>query len=260
MIQPVTYQRQFAGKSNAHLITFNDGNDYVVKFFQPGFEKSLANEWVAYCIGRYLGLPIPFSKIVDIPQEFIAANPELASVNQTPYQFASLYIPGCVDGHDVSEFPNIINHSPLAGIILFDYWLYNRDRTRKNILLRENAPEEFSLWAIDHSEIFGSYDWQLSDLDQLPEDMLIKSKTHEIMACFIDSEDSFSEYLHVIQTIPILLMEEIVELIPDEWQVTKEDKKTIVSTLLTRRKRVLPHLMGRFIKRVYHPIKENCGK
>ena len=63
MIQPIAYRKKLEGKSNAHLITFNDGRDYVVKYFQPGFEKTLPNEWISYCLARYLGLPIPFARI-----------------------------------------------------------------------------------------------------------------------------------------------------------------------------------------------------
>ena len=55
MIQPVAFKKTLVGKSNAHLITFSEGRDYVVKFFQPGFEKTLANEWVAYCLRDTLG-------------------------------------------------------------------------------------------------------------------------------------------------------------------------------------------------------------
>ena len=70
MIMPTVYQKKLEGKSNAHLITFSDGKDYVVKYFQPGFEKTLPNEWVAYCLARYLGLPIPYAQLVEIPHEF----------------------------------------------------------------------------------------------------------------------------------------------------------------------------------------------
>ena len=81
--------KKLEGKSNAHLITFNDGRDYVVKYFQPGFEKTLANEWVSYCLARYLGLPIPFAQLVEIPQEYSSQIPELAQMSKTQYQFAS---------------------------------------------------------------------------------------------------------------------------------------------------------------------------
>ncbi|QCJ42441.1 HipA domain-containing protein [Bacillus sp. S3] len=256
MMTPVAYQKKLEGKSNAHLITFNDGKDYVVKFFQPGFEKTLPNEWVGYCLARYLGLPVPFARIVDISEEFTSLVPELAKVQSTRYQFASLYIPDCLNGHQVSEVANIVNHQTLAGIVMLDYWLCNRDRTRKNILLRERESDEYQLWMIDQAEIFGTYNWLHADLENLPVEVL-KSATHQLMAGFIDNEQRFTDHLKLIQTMPILLMEEIVSLIPDDWMVSREEKKAIVTTLVTRRKTILPKLMERFLKKVYQPFHAN---
>ncbi|WP_066064531.1 HipA family kinase [Neobacillus soli] len=255
MIEPIAFHKTLEGKSNAHLITFNDGKDYVVKFFQPGFEKTLPNEWVSYCLARYLGLPVPFARLVEIPQEFSSKVPGLAGTHHTQYQFASLYVPDCFDGHQVSNVPHIINHKSLAGVILLDYWLYNRDRTRKNIVLCEETQGNFHLWIIDHAEVFDSYNWLESDLESLPEEVL-KSATHQFMAQFIENDQSFTDYLELIQTIPILLIEEIVTLIPDDWMVSKEEKKAIVSTLVTRRKKILPELKGKFFKKVYQPLHE----
>jgi hypothetical protein len=256
MIEPVSYRKKLEGKSNAHLITFNDGRDYVVKYFQPGFEKTLPNEWVSYCLARYLGLPIPFSRIVDIPEEFSSQVPELAHMSNIKYQFASLYVNDCFDGHQVSSVPQIINHHSLAGIILFDYWLYNKDRTRKNVLFREETPNSFHLWIIDHAEVFGSYCWELLDLEMLPVEIM-KSGTHELLAAFIEDEENFVEQLELIQTIPTFLLEEIVELIPEEWSVSKDEKKAIVSALVKRRKKILSELIRKFVKNVYRPLHQN---
>lgn len=256
MIAPIAYRNKLEGKSNAHLITFNDGRDYVVKFLQPGFEKSLANEWVSYCIGRYLGLPIPFAKLVTIPLEFYSQIPELKNFSYIHHQFASLYVPDCIDGHHSSATTHIINNQSLAGIILFDYWLYNRDRTRKNILLHEESPDFYHLWIIDNAETFGSYNWNISDLEKLPGKM-IKSAAHQLMARFIADENDFTEHLELIQKIPILLIEEIVALIPDDWMVSPEEKKAIVTTLLRRRKKILPRVIQDFIKKVYRPLHDN---
>ena len=77
MISPVSYIKKLEGKSNAHLITFNDGRDYVVKYFRTGFEKTLPNEWVAYCIARFLDLPVPYAQIVEIREEFSKTIPDL---------------------------------------------------------------------------------------------------------------------------------------------------------------------------------------
>lgn len=254
MIQPIAYRMKLEGKSNAHLITFNDGRDYVVKYLQSGFEKTLPNEWVSYCLARYLGLPIPFAQIVEIPQDFTSQISDLAQMSVTRYQFASLHVPDCLDGHQVSTtIPRIINHQSLASIIVFDYWLYNGDRTRKNILLHEEHNHSYRLWTIDHAEVFGTYNWLESDLEQLPVG-LIKSATHQLMAAFIKDETSFTEQLELIQTIPIFLIEEIVSIIPDDWLVSKEEKKAIVNTLVNRRKKILPEVIKEFIKKVYQPM------
>ncbi|KRF52505.1 HipA family kinase [Peribacillus butanolivorans] len=258
MIMPTVYQKKLEGKSNAHLITFSDGKDYVVKYFQTGFEKTLPNEWVAYCLARYLGLPIPYAQLVEIPQEFSSKVPELAQMSHTNFQFASLYVPNCVDGHQVSNVSKIINHQSLASIILFDYWLCNGDRTRKNILLHEKSPDSYQLWVIDHAEVFGSFNWLQPDLDMLPIGIL-KSATHKLMAQFIEDEKHFTEQLELIQTMPILLIEEIVALIPDDWGVSMAEKKGMVTTLLSRRKNILPKLMQKFILNIYRPLHQNQG-
>ena len=253
MIEPIAYQKKLDGKSNAHLITFNDGKEYVVKFFQPGFERTLANEWISYCLGRFLGLPIPYAQMVEIPADFSSQFPELQGMSMTQYQFASLYIPNCLDGHQVSHISQIKNNQSLASIIVFDYWLYNGDRTRKNILLQEVSENSYQLWAIDHAEVFGTFNWLLSELSNLPTD-LIKSGTHQLMARFIQDEKNFAESLELIQTIPIFLIEEITSTIPDEWMVSKEEKKEIVHTLVKRRKKILPETIQQFIKKIYLPL------
>ncbi|WP_394233314.1 HipA family kinase [Niallia oryzisoli] len=256
MIEPIAYQKQLEGKSNAHLISFSDGKDYVVKYFQQGFEKTLPNEWISYCLARYLGLPIPFARIIDIPQSFSSQIPELAAMNHTPHQFALTYIPDCLDGHQVLRIPEITNSNELASIIVFDYWLYNSDRTRKNILLQGESENAFRLWAIDHAEVFGTYNWQQDELENLPTG-LIKSATHQIMASFIPDEKQLFEQINIIQTIPTFLIEEIVSMIPDEWMVSKEEKKAMVNSLLVRRKKILPDLIQKFVDKIYRPMQNN---
>ncbi|HAQ08219.1 MAG TPA: hypothetical protein DCR24_12120 [Bacillus bacterium] len=253
MSTPVAYRKKMEGKSNAHLITFDDGKDYVVKYFQPGFERTLPNEWVSYCLARYLGLPVPFARLVEIPLDFSRNIPELSLLTASQYQFASLYIPDCLDGHQATDVQDIDNYESLTGIITFDYWLGNRDRTRKNILLREEGQNSYRQWIIDQAEVFGSFDWHLSDLEEM-QNGIMKSATHEFMARFIKSEQDFAEPLELIETIPIFLIEEIVSTIPDDWMVSKLEKKAMVSALVKRRKKILPKLINRFIKKVYLPL------
>ncbi|WP_066057100.1 HipA family kinase [Robertmurraya korlensis] len=252
MIKPVSYVKKLEGKSNTHLIKFDDGYDYAVKYFIAGFEKSLPNEWVAYCLARYLQLPIPYARIVEIPPDFSSQIPGFIE-SSSNFQFASRYIPGCSNGHEVSHMKEIVNEQQLASIILFDYWLSNGDRTKKNILLREEEDEKYHLWIIDHAECFGSYNWIGEEVEDLPVKIL-KSATHQLMAQFVKDESAFYEALKVIQTLPNFLIEEVISLIPEDWQVSEAEKKILSQYLIRRRKKILPHILKKYMAREYLPL------
>lgn len=253
MIEPIGYRKKLRGNSNAHLISFNDGRDYVVKYFQERIGKMLSNEWVSYCLARFLGLPIPYAQMVEIPEEFILKVPELSNMENSKYQFASMYVQKTYNLHEVPDIHRIINDHQIANILVFDYWLYNMDRTRKNILLCEETPNSYQLWIIDHAVAFGSSNWELAELETLPFEIL-ESATHKFLATFVKDEKEFFEAIETIQKIPIHLIEEIVELIPNEWMMSKKEKEAIVRNLVNRRKEVLPKLIQKFIKEVYQPL------
>lgn len=247
-MEPIQYKQLLPGKSKAHLIKFSDGNDYVVKFLQEGFEKSLANEWVAYCLGRYLGVPIPFARLIELPQEFLQQIPDFDEPLLSTTQFASLYIPDCKDGHEVTTISTITNHDQLASIIVFDYWLQNRDRTRKNILLKETGPDTFQLYAIDHAEVFNSYNWQVEELSSLPA-KIIKSATHELMAQFVENDDLYFEAINIMKKMPILLIDETVKLLPEDWNISRKDRKKMVESLIKRRKNQVTKMINSFLNK-----------
>jgi hypothetical protein len=252
-MKPVTYRKLFDSKTNnAHLITFDDGHDYVVKLYKKSEDKVLINEWFAYCIARYMGLPVPHSYLVELSEEFIATIPNNALLQYTTKQFASKYINDSVNGHEVDVI-NIMNNSDLAKIIVFDYWLCNTDRTRKNVLLQEKIPGTHFLNVIDHADILGSLSWTINDLEHLPQ-TIMKSATHEMMAKFIQDEDDLIEQIKWIQAIPIQLLEEILSLIPHDWNLSYEEQQELIKSLIYRRQKILPMLVGKFIKRVYRPL------
>ncbi|WAA08643.1 HipA family kinase [Fervidibacillus albus] len=250
-MEPIRYKGKLEGKSNAHFITFNDGFDYIVKFSQIGFEKSLANEWISYCLARYMGLPIPYAKIVEIPDDFSASFLSPEQINLSKYQFASRYVPDCVNGHECPTPIHCENKETVPSMIVFDYWLFNRDRTRKNVLFQRKHGNVYRLWTIDHAEVFNSYRWTLDELNRLPKDELLESATHRFLARFIDTEDGFSKAIEIMQKMPTLLIEDILELIPEDWNVSKEEKKGIVRQLIHRRKKIVPNLIDRFIEETY---------
>jgi hypothetical protein len=257
-MKPVVYKQLFDSKTNnAHLITFDNGEDYVVKLYKATEDKALINEWFAYCIARFMGLPVPYSYLVEMPESFIESMPNSKDLQYTSMQFASKYINDSVNAHE-ANIESIINHSDLAKIIVFDYWLCNTDRTRKNVLLQEKTPGSFYLWVIDHAEILNSFSWTLNDLEHLPQ-KIIKSATHEMMAKFITDEKEMKKQINIIQSIPTQLLEEILSFIPNDWKLSDDEKNELIKTLNFRRYKILPMLIGKFIKRVYRPI-HSCNE
>lgn len=255
MIYPLRYLRTLEGKSNAHLIAFSDGREYVVKDNAPGFERTLANEWIAYCLARFLQLPVPYARLVEIPPEFIAEVPEMNAYGvHAKTHFASLHLSTCMDGHQVEEGVKIANSEDMAGILCFDHWLYNSDRTRKNILLQEQSSGLYRVHIIDHAEIFGSPRWSQTELAEMPVHVL-KNATHRLFAKHVENEREFRHPLRTIQTMPRHLLEEIMTTLPEDWGVAVEEREALVKMLIRRRQRELPQMLNHFVKTIYRAEK-----
>ncbi|ARK29710.1 HipA family kinase [Halalkalibacter krulwichiae] len=240
-------------KKNVHVITFDDGKDYAVKFSLPNHSKALVNEWLGYCLARYLQLPVLPSQIIEISKDFYQTIPELQPIPYSKHHFASLYKAHYVNASSVLAIDSICNKEQLPGIITFDYWISNLDRTRKNILLKEKQKKQkYELYIINHAEAFGSTSWNALDLHSLSTN-LIESCTHQMLARFIDNKQLFKEQITTIQSIPSLLIEEILSLMPDEWQLAKEERKELCKALRFRSHNILPKLIETFINHFIDP-------
>ncbi|NNU95399.1 HipA family kinase [Anoxybacillus sp. EFIL] len=242
----MNYEMTFAShKHNSHLITFHDGKRYVVKFYDTKKPKALINEWLAYQIAKYMNLPIPHARLVSLPDALVPI-PDDTTIVKTKTQFASAYIDG-KNAHETTLY-RIANADQLAGVIVFDYWLYNCDRTRKNVIIEQNG-EHQTLWIIDHADICGSFAWTVEQLKQLPQ-TLIESATHRMMASFVTVQQ-LEEAIAVMQTMPTLLLEEMTKHMPDDWPMTEEERKQLVHTLVYRRDHVVPHLIRKCCKQLW---------
>ncbi|WP_461200760.1 HipA family kinase [Anoxybacillus sp. TBDG-1] len=240
------YERTFAAhKHNSHLVTFDDGKKYVVKCYDTTKPKALINEWLAYQIAKYMHLPVPHARLVSLPHTLLPI-PDKTTVIKMKTQFASAYIEG-KNAHEIA-IENMKNTSQLASVIVFDYWLYNRDRTRKNVIIEQNGTDQ-TLWIIDHADICGSFAWTVERLKQLPQTP-IDSKMHRIMASFTTIQQ-FEQAIAVIQTMPTLLIEEMMKHMPEDWPMTEEEKKQLVHTLVYRRDHLVPRLIRKFCKQLW---------
>ncbi|MFS1514184.1 HipA family kinase [Chengkuizengella sp. SCS-71B] len=253
------YHKPLKSKSNhKHLVSFDNHQNYAVHFLHAGNEKSLMNEWIAYCIAKYMEIPVPEVQIIEMPNIFLEEIPNLNAYYQhdlSKKQSAILYLEETIPLNE-AEARHIINVDDIAKMIVFDYWLCNTNRTHHNVLLKYETPGVYHCWIMDHSEIFSSISWTAADLESLPE-TLLQNVTHETLANFIPNEREFIEQIKVIQTIPSLLLEEILSLIPEEWKLSEKEQKNVLKTLNYRRYKVIPRVINQFINEIYSPLVKN---
>ena len=77
-ISAIQHLRPLRGGSQAHLLRACDGNCYVTKFQNnPPHIRVFANEMLASRLGRLLGLPMPKTEVIEVPEWLIEHTPDL---------------------------------------------------------------------------------------------------------------------------------------------------------------------------------------
>lgn len=147
-------RKDLQGRCGAYFCRGVDGREYVVKGRNAG-RRSQWCEWIAGCLARELGLPVPDFELVEIPEELVAElSPEQREIG-TGVAF------GSVLERPVAWFEySLIDAVPeqlRQDLLIFDYWIDNEDRSlteaggNANLLWR---PAEAKLVVIDHNCAF----------------------------------------------------------------------------------------------------------
>jgi hypothetical protein len=91
-----TYRNMKWGSRNAPvLLAASDGYEYVVKGRQNG--RDVANDQIVGWLARVIGAPVPDTKLVEVPAQLIAINPEMQHMPPgLAHGSRSLY-PDCTD-------------------------------------------------------------------------------------------------------------------------------------------------------------------
>lgn len=227
----------------------SDGETYYVKHYGNN-RLHVINELIGFKLLQMLELPTPDIALVEV----ISGSIEGQSFERKApcgVAFGSRQLPGhskSLDRGDLFEGPEIrkfIAPQSLVGIVLFDIWVYNTDRTQlnPNILVEQIANNRFRFLAIDHAMIFDGKEYRdLGSsgkiLSPTIEDSLI---THPFYQQVYDSFGlfSFEEADRVLGRIERLTEDELrclLQIIPEEWEVKDEEKDAIIKHYLLPRK------------------------
>jgi hypothetical protein len=256
------------GGSQAHLLEASNGRSYVVKFENnPQHRRILANEWIAARFLCYLGLSTPEVAMIQVTEEFLAANPgvymQAGNKRFAPtvgWHFGSSFPgdPACLAVYDF--LPDILlakveNLTEFLGMLAFDKWMGNTD-SRQAIFFRaplapspqmENPPENpaenaprlsFIAQMVDNGYVFGGPDWRLAESPM--QGLYFPPLVYRSVRGFGD----FEPWLERISRFPEGIVGRVWKEIPPEWLAEDgAELERLLERLLARRRR-LPELIA----------------
>jgi len=237
----LTHSRQTIQKkyntigSSPVRVKCEDGNSYVCKYSVGTLTDFLFYEFLAASFLKTWALGVPDFKFVKVKAHHIDEDLELKKkyFEKTCFglQYNELYL-------DINEsfrqrpkrfykrFSNSKNE--LLKICLFDIWMGHSDRTEDNFNLMYDSGNDYRLIPIDHQSIFFNGNiFHLNNYNAKYEDSLLSSflplvlfnKKELINYQILPELQPFFKkaILNCKQSLP-----EIVENIPDDWQLDKE--------------------------------------
>lgn len=250
--RPKRYHRAFQSATNPHLIEFDDGAKYVVKFKgNPQGNHVLISEYVVSELIHLLQFAGRRGRLVAVDAYFISTEPNLQGRNlEAGLQFG---LPLLEDYENFSDanIPNLKNRGALPQVIVLDTFTVNTDRHSGNLLLlfedetRQNKSCEFVL--IDHSHVFGGPQWNEHTLRQL-------ANNNELRASLINFNnvqprlEVFEPFLVKLEALSPEQIEAIINGVPTEWGFPSAERGALLDFLVTRK-----DIVRDIINRVINP-------
>lgn len=249
--------RKMRGGAQSHLLEADDGRFYIVKFQNnPQHRRILVNELVASVLLDYLQISAPPCALLDVPEEFLDANPEIhltLGSRKVPvragWHFGSRY-PGDPDRTAVYDFvpdallAQVANLHEFLAILVFDKWAANADG-RQSIFHRARvrdwsphtaaAPPKpgFVALMIDHGFIFNGPNWEL------PDSPLQGLYPRRAVYDRVTSLDDFQPWLDRVVHMPPEVLDLAWKRVPTGWIDGEEELfQRVLEDLWARRKRV----------------------
>jgi hypothetical protein len=239
-IKAITHIRRLRGGSQAQLMVADDGYEYVIKFQRnPQTTRVLANEYLAGCVARMIGLNVPEPAIIHVDAETIRRYDisfQLAGCEIVPVaglQFGSRLI---VDEEVHDWLPTlwlgkINNVREFAGMLAFDRWTGNADG-RQAVFHKRCSQRKYTAAFIDFGYCFNAAEWSFPDYP------LRGVYARQEIYAHIDSWNNFEPWLSRIERCSMGALKGVAEEIPIEWYGEHHDMDRLVDSLLERRKAV----------------------
>jgi hypothetical protein len=234
--------RRMGGGSQSHLMGCSDGHYYVLKLQgNPQGDRMLVNELVCAVLAEHLGLPIPRSAIVAVPNELIRESREMytellwgRAACRPGLCFGSRYPAAETAVFDMwprSRLEDLKNLKDIAGILAFDIWTSNLDCRQLRFLQTSSGCR---MTMFDNGDAFGRSNWTFVDKPRFLMNPCLYLYDH------IDSMDAFEPWLSGIEALSKKTISSVAGLVPSEWYEDCDivDLNNLLEGLGERRTRV----------------------
>ena len=217
----------------------DDKEKYIVKFSNQN--NSFANEFVCYNIANKISLTTTPSFAVKIEQKAVEIiNRRKAQENEPLITEGKYFFSKFVEdpytlneeGHNTLKPTEIRNLEQVPGMIVFDVFVDNGNRSHQNALIHPIDKESpiFEYVLIDHGHCFSSDGWNANSIKNLQYTIKpIPWKTTEITnVC------AFIPYIAALDLLDESFFKKIIEEIPSEWKHVPEDFEALLAFLTSR--------------------------
>ncbi|MFC4768693.1 HipA family kinase [Effusibacillus consociatus] len=257
-MQIVTANRAIGEIRNGCTKPYNvlcGGETFVVKFMQnPEGVRVLANEFICSKLAEMLQLPIPTPAIIEVRQTFIedhgneVANHVGESITAGNH-FGTKRLKKAYQVTSAEMLHMAKNIHVVPEILLFDHWIHNSDRDRNGGNLLFDAVR-MEVVIIDHTHAFDLGPlWNATQLKQRLNDQFSIFDTsgyvYKKLVPYIRGNRPFHSILDKMSRLTRDDLWNIIKSVPEEWNVSEEDKIALHSYLwnrLNRIEQVLPLL------------------
>lgn len=240
--KPRRYLRGFSSATSPHLIQFDDGERYVVKFKgNPSGNHVLVSEYVVSELIQLLQFSGRPGRIVAVDAQYISLEPNLQGQGLTGgLQFGSPFLDDYENFSDI-YIPHLKNRVDLPQVIVLDTLVCNADRHSGNLLLlfedktRQNKACDFVI--IDHSHVFERPGWDEHSLRTLQSD----NRLYANVVNFNNIPkrlDVFEPFLLRLEALTQDQIEAVISNVPTEWDFSSTQQKALRDFLVLRKGQV----------------------
>lgn len=233
------------GCTEPFVVWCDDGQTYVVKF--PGNRqgiKTLVNEYIASNLCEYLNLPIlPYNLIhVKLSDYNEKMSKEISLLDGTA--FGTVYNDNALTILNSRMIIQSANRNDAIKILIFDLLIGNFDRNKGNLMIDSVSKK---IIMIDHTHIFGLGTlWDEYQLPRLIDEPFEISKLDKFnynnIVESLNFDDTFYKELNKfvirVKNISKEFIENIMNSIPEDWNVSKTEKQLLLKYIYSRFKRI----------------------